>query len=155
MLSGARDIKSEIKGVSALDAVTIGAEDSPPTSGVAVAGLTIDTEALGTRFNALAMRVAARATLGEDETLIVQAKLQTRADAGDDWADIGEAAPILVLTGGEGGTTERGVGTIGLDMAFAQRYLRVVATPALSASTSDTASLFGLAEFAGAERMPV
>jgi hypothetical protein len=40
-------------------------------------------------------------------------------------------------------------------MAFAQRRLRVVVTPTLSAAATDTAAVSATAAFAGAEALPV
>lgn len=151
MYSGARDIKSEVIGVYALAATNATAGGAGDAT--AANGATIDTTAFATRYNAVAFQIGARGTLGAAATLTVAAKIQTSAN-GSDWTDATAAATVLTLTGGAGGTTETGVGVVGLDLAFAQRYLRVVATPDLSAADTDTATIFGLAVFGGAEALP-
>ena len=55
---------------------------------------------------------------------------------------------ILTLTSAAGGT-EVGVGTLGYDLSRARRYVRIQATPDLSATGTDTASICGVAVFGG------
>ena len=62
---------------------------------------------------------------------------------------------MLTLTGDTGGSTEAGVGVVGADLRSARRYVRVVATPDLSAADTDTASIDAVAVLYGADELPV
>jgi hypothetical protein len=153
MFSGARSLQAEIFPIFALAEETITAGSGG--DGAAINGVEIDTESLATRFNNLTALVPVEAALGEDETATIEAKVQTREEADGDWADVAGADGQIVLTGGTGGTTERGVLKVGADMAFAQRRLRVVVTPTLSAAATDTSAVSAIAVLAGAEALPV
>jgi hypothetical protein len=153
MFSGARSLAAELFPAYALAEETVTAGSGG--DGAAINGVEIDTESFPTRFNNVTAVVPVEAELGEGETATVVAKIQTREASDGDWADIAGAEAQIVLTGGDGGTTERGVLKVGADMAFAARRLRVVVTPTLSASATDTAAVSAMALFAGAEAVPV
>jgi hypothetical protein len=117
-------------------------------------GATIDLAGLGSRFNGAAFAVRANATLAESETLTLAAKIEDSAD-GSNWADLVASASVLTLTGGAGGSTEAGIGVVGVDLRSADRYIRVVATPDLSASGTDTASVDAVCVLTGGDVLPV
>lgn len=153
MFSGARSLAAELFPVFALAEETVTAGSGG--DGAAINGVEIDTESFPTRFNNVTALVPVEAELGEGETATVEAKIQTRQESDGDWADIAGAEAELVLTGGDGGTTDRGVLKLGADMAFVERRIRVVVTPTLSAEETDTAAASATAVFAGAEALPV
>ena len=105
------------------------------------------------RVESVAFLIGATATLAATKTLTVTAKIQT-SDDGSTWTDAKAAATVLALTGATGGSTETGVGKIGVSLEYCGKYVRVVATPDLSASGTDTASIFGTAIFGGAYKKP-
>lgn len=151
-----KDLAALVKTVpaSAVTAATAaGAGDNTEVN-----GLSIDTAAYDNRFDAVLFQIAAQATLQDTETLVVTANLQDANDDGagapDTWADV--AAPAVVLTLlSAGGTTERGVANLGLDLSKSKRWVRVQFTPNLSASATDTASLVAIATLSGAQVNPV
>jgi hypothetical protein len=153
MFSGARSLAAELYPAFALAEETVTAESGG--DGVAINGVEIDTDAFPTRFNNVTALVPIEAVLGDAETATVVAKIQTREESDGDWTDIAGAEAQVVLTGGDGGTTERSVLKVGADMAFAERRLRIEVTPTLSASATDTTAVSAIAVFAGAEALPI
>jgi hypothetical protein len=146
-----KDIKAELHPVAALDPVSATAGGAG--DGTEADGVTIDQRALSTGFNSVEFNIAAKAVLAEDETLTVTGNLQDSAD-GSSWADITTPATLLTLTGGAGGSTERGVARMGVDLTKYRRYVRCQATPELSAANTDTANLQGIAIFGGGQELP-
>lgn len=142
-----KDLKAETVAVHAL-ALT------PATAGGAgdateVDGVSLDTSAAAyKRPNSALFIVDAKATLAATKTLTITANLQDSAN-GSSWADITDPAVILTLTGAGGGSTETGVGVLGFDLSRARKYVRIQATPDLSATGTDTASIMGVAIFGG------
>jgi len=142
-------------GMKDLKAVTLAAHALAVTAATAggsgdateVNGVTLDTAALSARPNSVLFVVDAKATLAATKSLTITANLQDSAD-GSNWADITDPAVILTLTSAAGGT-EVGVGTLGYDLSRARRYVRIQATPDLSATGTDTASICGVAVFGG------
>ena len=79
-----KDIKAEVYPAAALDPVSAtagGAGDAAE-----VDGLTIDQQALPTKFNSVDFEIVAKAVLAEDKTLTVTGNLQDSAD-GSAWTD--------------------------------------------------------------------
>lgn len=119
-----------------------------------VNGATINTAALTARPNGVVFFVPVTATLAQAETITLTANLQDSAD-GSTWADITTPAVLLTLTGGSGGSTETGCVKLGFDVSRARQYLRVQATPNLSAANTDTAVMgAGTAVFTGLDTAP-
>ncbi|MCW2243584.1 discoidin domain-containing protein [Azospirillum canadense] len=120
----------------------------------AVNGTSIDVTGFSAgRVESVGFLLGATATLAATKTLTVGAKIQTSND-GASWTDVKDAATILTLTGATGGSAETGVGKIGVSLEYCGRYVRVVATPELSATGADTATIFGTAVFGGAHKKP-
>ncbi len=106
------------------------------------------------------------ATLADTETLSIAANLQDASDgAGAGAADYGPAfANAIVGTGLTGGTTERGVVVLEInliadavpagDIRVCDQFVRIQFTPDLSASGTDTAVISGTIVFAGADTLP-
>lgn len=144
MFAEGKDIESQVLTAYALaftNATAAGSGDNTE-----VDGATLDTAALSARANSVVFVVQARATLTADKTLTVTANLQDSAN-GSNWTDITDPAVILTLTATGGGT-----GRIGYDLTRARRYVRIQATPDLSHSATDTATISGIAVFGGLDR---
>lgn len=152
MTALAADIAALCHVVNALNATAATAGGTGDAT--AANGATIDLAATTTRYNSVAFLVRANATLAEGETLTLAAKIEDSAD-GSDWDDLVAAATVLTLAGATGGATEAGVGVLGADLRSARRYLRVVATPDLSAADTDTAGIDAVAILCGADELPV
>ena len=136
-----KDLKAETLVAHALaftSATAAGTGDATEVNGV-----TLDTNALSSRANSVLFIVDAVAALTADKTLIVTANLQDSAD-GTNWTDITTPAAILTLT-----ASGSGVGTLGYDLSTARRYVRIQATPDLSHTGTDTATISGVAVFGG------
>lgn len=148
-----RDIVSELTPVafavtpSALTAA--GAGDNTAING---ASINVTGFAAG-RVESVAFLLGATATLAATKTLTVTAKIQTSAD-NSSWTDVVSSAAVLTLTGATGGSTETGVGSIGVSLEYCSTYVRVVPTPDLSNTATDTATVFGIAAFGGAYKKP-
>jgi hypothetical protein len=146
-----KDIRAEVYPAAALDPVSATAGGAG--DGTEVDGLTIDQQSLPTKFNSVDFEIVAKAVLAEDKTLSVTGNLQDSAD-GSAWTDITTPATLLTLTGGSGGSTERGVARMGVDLTKYRRYVRCQVTPELSATATDTANLQGIAVFGGGQVLP-
>lgn len=138
---------------------------------VVVAGSGADgTEQFGTAQDRLALGSLARlyfsclvsvvvtAVLAATETATIVAKLQESVDLAftlpidfTDPNDSVAATGTLVLTGGGGGTTERGVLQFNVNLMTAQRFIRMAVTPTISTATVDTAAIAGALVFGGAD----
>ncbi|MBP2302529.1 hypothetical protein J2850_005268 [Azospirillum picis] len=154
MFSLGRDIVAEL-GPCAFALPATSATAGGAGDGTAANGVTIDLTALpgGVRAESIAFLIGAKATLAATKTLTVAARILTSPD-GSVWTEAVASASILVLTGGAGGTTEAGTGRIGISLEYCKQFVRMEVTPDLSATATDTASLFGLAVFGGADRLP-
>jgi hypothetical protein len=118
-----------------------------------VNGITIDLQSYVQRYQSIEFLIACQATLAADKTLTVVGNLQDSAD-GSSWSDTLASATLLTLTGGSGGSTERGVARMGYDLTKCRRYVRCQVTPDLSATGTDTSVMQGLAVLAGADEIP-
>lgn len=149
-LSSQRDIGAHITSRFAdqVDAVAAGAGDATESSGPWVQR--------PHRAQSAKLVIAFEAVLAEDETLSIAANAQDAADSsGTGAADFGDAiASAVVATGGTGGSTERGVVGLDLNLAGAAEYLRSQVTPNLSAGATDTLRLTAVWIFGGLEKLP-
>ncbi|AUN31953.1 hypothetical protein [Niveispirillum cyanobacteriorum] len=143
-----RDIASELQAVAfALAATAATAGGSGDNTAANGATINVSTFPSG-RQESVAFLIPARAVLAAAATLTVSAKIQT-SDDGSGWVDVVAPTTVLTLTGGSGGTTETGVGKIGVSLEYCGTYVRVVVTPDLSAANTDTASVSSVAVFGG------
>ncbi len=112
------------------------------TDGVAqtCAVLDLETEFDDIRFGSGTAMVCATATLSAGDSLAITGKWQQSPDNAT-WADVNGAQSILTLIGADGGSTETGGAKLGINLAEAQRYVRFVYTPDLSAADTDTAKV--------------
>lgn len=103
------------------------------------------------------------ATLQEDETLSLKAKIEHGDDSGlSDAADytfgqpdgLAEYAEAVFATGGTGGSTEVGCALFRYDLSGLKRYFRVSVYPDLSASGTDTATFAAGLVLGGKANMP-
>lgn len=126
-------------------------------NGTQAEGVVIDLQALPARFEGIVFGVSAVVTLAKDKALTVTAKILTSDDGAaaiGDWTVIEDAGKIIDVTAAANGTF-RATGKLGVDLSYAKQFVRVVATPQLSAANTDKADLFGQAVFSGADRLPV
>ncbi len=89
------------------------------------------------------------ATLAEAKTLSLLTKIQESSD-GSTWdsAETLQAATV-VATGGSGGTTETGCHKVNVNLSGRKEYIKMLITPDLSATGTDTAAIAGAWVFAG------
>lgn len=144
-----RDIGAQIAGraCAAVAATAGGAGDAAEVN-----GQWIDRQG----FLSAKLIVAYQGVLGDGDTLSVAANLQDATDgSGTGAADFGTAAADAVrATGGSGGSTERGVVEIDVDLSGAKQFVRAQFTPNLSAANTDTAILSAVLVLGGAEAIP-
>lgn len=137
-----KDLKSESVAAHALAITAATAGGSGDAT--EVDGVSFDlSSATYKRPNSALFIVDAKTTLTTDKTLTITANLQDSAN-GSTWADITDPAVILTIT-----ATGSGVGTLGFDLSRARRYVRIQATPELSATNTDTATFGGVVVFSG------
>lgn len=142
MSSMGKDLKSLTVAAHALAFTSLTAAGTGDNT--EVDGVSLDTTAAAYKgANSVLFVVNAVAALTAEKTLIVTANLQDSAD-NTNWTDITTPAAILTLA-----ATGSGVGTLGYDLSRARRYVRIQATPDLSHSGTDTATITGVALFGG------
>ena len=119
----------------------------------AVVGLTIDRSSYGVALSAV-FEVAYEAALGQGNTLTIKNAKVEHSQDGTTWSDFKTFTdPGVVDTGGNGGTTQRGVVRLGADLKSAYRYVRFDWTADLSAANTDTLSAIATATLAGFDRL--
>lgn len=149
-----KDVKSLVlpKLATAFTAATAGGSGDD----TAITGVTIDRFATsGIPLNAQVV-ILWTATLAATKTLTLKTvKVQDSAD-NSNWTDFATFAnPGVVATGPGGGGTVSGVTEIpGVDLSSARRYVRLVFTPDLNAANTDTATVVGMFNLAGFDRLP-
>lgn len=112
-----------------------------------ITGATINLMTLDARPTSVVFEVFGRSVLAAAATLVIAAEIEYSAD-GSNWSDLVASATVLTLTGGGGGSTELGVGRIGVDLIQANvNYIRIKMTPNLSAANTDTAEVSAVAVF--------
>ena len=101
--------------------------------------------------------ISFKAVLDEDETLSIAANLQDAVDsAGAAAADYGNAfALAVVATGGAGGTTERGVVEIDVDLSAAREFIQDQITADLSRGATDTVAISAVFVASGDNKEPI
>jgi hypothetical protein len=99
--------------------------------------------------------VAYEAVLADTEDIAIGFNVQdatSAAGAGVD--DFGAAVASAVLVTSSGGTTERGVVELDLNLAGANEFLRTQITPDMSAASTDTARIQAVFVFSGERVVP-
>lgn len=120
----------------------------------AVTGVIIDRAAIGWPQSCV-VAVPFTTTLAAAATLSLAYTLQHGDDSGlSDAATLASATSAVIATGPSGGGTVTGTFEVNLSLAGAKRYVRLNATPDLSASGTDTAAFSGVIAFGGAMRLP-
>ena len=113
-----------------------------------ITGDTINLGSLAARPASVVFEIAGRAVLANTKTLVITALVEASID-GTTWTTLVASATVLTLTSA-GGTTEVGVGRIGVDLVQADlNYIRLKATPDLSNTATDTAIVAAVAVFSG------
>jgi hypothetical protein len=158
MSSLGKDIAGEIGALYALASTAATAGGSGDNT--EITGATINTASLNTApaiygkdFNSVAFVIAGTTTLSATKGLTVAALIEDSAD-GSTWATKVASATIVSVTSTGGGTVTF-TGKIGVDLTACRQYVRVKATPNLTASGTDTATVFGVAVLGGGNELPV
>jgi len=142
-MSSGKDLKFDLRPVYALASTNVTAGGAG--DGVEITGATINL-LLVPKAESVVFEIPCVAVLTATKTLIVTGKIQDSAN-GSSWADLVASATLLTLTGGGGGSTEYGVARVGVALSKARQYVRVMATPDLSNTATDTAVIgAGIAE---------
>jgi hypothetical protein len=114
-----------------------------------IVGPTINLATLAARPASAVFEIVGRGVLAATATLTIAAEVEGSSD-GTNWVDLVASATVLTLTGGSGGTTELGVGRIGVDLIQSNAsFIRLKMTPNLSAANTDTAEVASVAVFDG------
>lgn len=147
-----KNISSRItpKLASAFTSVTAGGTGDA----TAVTGIAIQRSAIGNPLNA-SLQLAFSAVLAATKTLSFgTVKIQDSAD-GSTWSNfISYTDPGVVATGPTGGGTVTGVTKLHADLSGARDYVRVLFTPDMSATGTDTATIVAILNLAGFDRLP-
>lgn len=146
------DINSYIGAAPAADSSTATAGGSGDNT--LVTGLVIDRFALGLPLSA-AFLLRYKAVLAQAATLSIAYSIETD-DASNFPAAVTlqSATTAVVDTGATGGSTQRGIFRIPVDLAGAKQYIRLKYTPDLSASGTDTFEGSAIAVLGGQENLP-
>jgi hypothetical protein len=128
--------------VSAIVAVAVtaaGTGDSTTAN-----GKSIDTGALGARYNAAALVIGSTATIASGESLAVTALIQDSAN-NSDWATLVETQ-VAYSQAADGGalTAKEAGGVVGVDLSKAGQYIRAVLNPDMSRGGTDTANVHAI-----------
>lgn len=148
-----RDLKAATIAVFALTSTSITAGGGGDAT--AINGATIALGTLGKRASSVMFCIPCRAVLAAGKKLTVQGKIQESAD-GSTWTDVASNATILTLLDSGSGSTMTGMAVMGLDVVRENTtHIRIVVTPDLDASGTDTAVIgTGTAVFGGLDVVP-
>jgi hypothetical protein len=146
MQSHGKDLKGQTLSRAALAGRLVAGGTGDNTE---IVGSPINISALPNRPASVVFEIIGRGVLAATATLAIAAEVEYSAD-GSTWADLVATSTVLTLTGGSGGTTELGVARIGADLIQADvNFIRLKATPNLSAANTDTAEIAAVAVFGG------
>lgn len=146
-----RDLAYEVDAIHAIDVVAATAGGTGDAT--AANGQTIQKSTLAHRYECISFAIAAKGVLADTKTLEVSAKLQDSPN-GSSWADVKDWGVVITLTGETGGTTERGEAIRSYELNRCRDYVRLVLTPNLSATGTDTASVQAVGLLSGADQRP-
>jgi hypothetical protein len=119
-----------------------------------IVGSSLDITALASRPGSVCFIVHAKAVLTEAKTLVIVADVEYSAD-GSTWTSLVAEATIMTLTGDTGGSTEADAVKVEARLDKADlKYVRINATPNLSATGTDTARVAIAAIFGGLQNVP-
>jgi hypothetical protein len=122
----------------------------------AINGKTFDRRAQSDRFHSVMIVGQLQATLASGKTASVALKLQDSANDSD-WTDYGTALAATQSHDAAGGAITALSNTVhhSVDLATARRYIRMVVTPSMSATDTDTCVATGVMVMGGADAIPV
>lgn len=148
-----KSIASMLQAVFALASTAVTAGGSGDNT--EITGQTINIGTLSRRPSSVDFQIPVVSTLGATQTCIVIGRVQTSID-GTTWVNVAANATLLTLTGGSGGTTERGVARVGCDLIRKDaNFVRVMVTPDLNRANTDVATVgAGVAVFGGLDQEP-
>lgn len=151
MPSLGRDLAFEVDPIFAMvngAATAGGAGDDTANNGASIRKSLLDH-----RYECLSFAISARAVLAATKTLSLAAKVEHSAN-GSSWTTLEDFGTAISLLGGVGGTTETGEAIISVNLNEANDYVRLVLTPDLSASGTDTATFAAVGLLSGADARP-
>lgn len=124
-------------------------------NGTQVSGIVLDRQGFGISGmpETAVVGIVYTAALAAGKTLSIAYDIQTSPD-GTNWTPFASASAAVVATGPTGGGTMNGELNVPLDLTGAQRYLQVLYTPDLSATSTDTAETVAVGFFAGFPVLP-
>lgn len=148
-----RDLVQSILALPALAATAVtagGSGDATDANGVAI-DLADSTRA---KAECVSFFVQGNAVLGASATLANAIRVQDSDNGSTGWADVVDprtpsATFAATKTSAAGAGTNQTLTAISVPTEYCKRYVRVVATPNLSAANTDTASLQGVAILSG------
>jgi hypothetical protein len=153
-----KNISAEIGALYAAASTAVTAGGSGDAT--EVTGVTINTASLqtapaiyGKDFNSIAFVIAGTTTLADTKALTVTALIEDSAN-GSSWSTLVASSTIVSITA-SGATTTGFTGKVGVDLTAARQYVRVKFTPNLTATGTDTATVFGVAVLGGSSERPV
>ena len=158
MSSLGKDIAGEIGAAYALASTAVTAGGSGDAT--LITGTTINTATVqaapaiyGKDFNSVAFVISGTASLTATKNIAITALIEDSAD-GSTWATLVASSTVVSVTSAAGGTVTFS-GKVGVSLDKARQYIRVKATPDMSHTSTDTATVFGVAVFGGAGVLPV
>jgi hypothetical protein len=148
----AHNIDAYIGVVDATDDTTAVAAGSGDAT--LVVGLPIDRFATGWPLSA-SFVIRYKAVLGAGATLSIGSSVETATDAAFTAPVVLQTtASAVVDTGAAGGSTQRGVFRVPVDLAGALEFVRIKFTPDLSAANTDTGEFAAIAILGGQDYLP-
>ncbi|ODT13079.1 MAG: hypothetical protein ABS57_19755 [Mesorhizobium sp. SCN 65-12] len=120
-------------------------------------GIAIDRFVGGSLALNAEILLAFTATLAATKALLLKGVKIWHGDDGVNWAVDPYASivdPGQVAVGAAGGSTEKGVFKLGVDLGSAKRFIRVDFTPDLNAANTDTGTVVAILNLAGFDRLP-
>lgn len=137
--------------------VAPGVASTAQTAGATSAanGKTFDRLAQADRGHSVMIVGSMQATVASGKTAALTLKLQDSANDSD-WTDFGTASAAIPTHDAAGGAISNVANTVkhSVDLASARRYIRMVATPTLSATATDTCVFYGFLALGGADTIP-
>lgn len=156
------NIDAEIKAVNALTPLTVTAGGTTTNDTVQQTGITIDTAALGRRFNSVSFRAVGRASMAATKTAAISILAEDAASSSGPFATIGAAAGAAPSDQNIGSTAAGSAQTVdfdhhmNVDLRAARRYVRAKVTVDMGSGSTygDTTVIGAVAVFGGADSIP-
>jgi hypothetical protein len=116
-------------------------------------GLSIDRFSLVSPPNSALFCAGYTGNLATGKTLSISLDVQDSAD-GVNFSDYATTAAQVVATGTTGSSAVAGQVTFSVNLTSAREWVRLITVPTLSATQTDTCTVFGTVTFGGQDRIP-